>query len=1037
MKKHLMSAVVLIISGVGVLAQEQLLKPYAPPKSALESSERQLTPSRASYYRLTSPEELIARLKGNPDLGSALIRLPAPDGQSHTFVLTPFRMVHPSIRRAYPEMLTARGYDRDRPWVSVAVDWTPMGFHASVRNGKEGRWYIAPLFPGNQQAYQSFYTRDVPVHSEDFISCITEEHDELIDIHRGFNPKSIGDCQLREYQLALACTGEYASFHGNNDAAVFGEMVTAINRVNQILGQDLSVQLTLANKMDMAGNIDLVYNDPATDPYTNGDLSSLIDENQATCDVVIGPTNYDIGHVFTTTGGGIATVFSTCQNGFKARGASGLNNPVGDPFYVDFVVHEMGHQFGARHSFNSSTGNCVQRNGPTAYEPGGGTTIMAYAGICGPTANIQFTTDDYFHGGSLFNIANYLELGFGSSCASILSTSNTEPTVSAGTDFSIPTNTPFVLTASASDANDDFLTYCWEASDLGPTVDGLPTGTETESPLFRSRPPTTEPERYFPRLSDLTNGTVDWEVLPLVTRELSFVVTVRDLHPDGGTVYGCPVQDAMTVNVINTGAQFGVLDPNGGERWQAGSTQMVSWNVAGTNGNGINCANVDVVLSTDGGLSYDQVLASGVPNNGLSSVMVPMLTETDARVMVRCSDNIFFDISDANFSIEQNDYDYRIINNVGTACDGADVVSDYGFILESLQGYTGTVNLSTIGLPGGVSVGFSANPVVLSSDAQVSVNLGLSGIASLPAGSYPFIVRANDGSTTKDQSYSLVVKPLLASAELVSPADGGFLDPEAALFDWEPVPTATSYEWRMYSNPSGTGGFQFATTSNSVLNFGPMLPVNEGDVRYWGIIAFDDDCNPVDQSVSPLFKVQFGTAPVLPVEWLAFQAAPRGKSAQLSWTVRQDEAHVGFTVQRRESPSSAWEDIGWVSAAPGEATAHHQYTDRAVQDGGTYYYRLQQEDQDGQTSFSPIRGVSFGASSRPGIFPNPAKDVATLRGATQFDRYEVYDARGRLMTGGSILDGRAAINLFDFPQGIYQVRLSSANDAVVVRVIKP
>jgi hypothetical protein len=1039
MKKPWFYALFLAISSASLLAQEAPFDAYSPTKSFLTSSDRVIQPDRARFLRLKSPDKLIETLR--PEKGTLSkprqIVLLAPDGQAHTFVLTPYQMVHSSIRRVFPNLLTARGYDRNRPWVSIVVDWTPKGFHASIRSGEEGQWYIDPLVEGNDGLYQSYFTRDLSRASEEFPACITEEYEDHSLQPEFFGPKLVGDCQLREYQLALACTGEYASFHGSSDAEVFGAMVTAINRVNQIFGQDLALQLTLVNQVDMAGNVDLVYNDPTTDPYTNNNFSLLIAENQTTCDAVIGTGNYDVGHIFTTTGGGIATISSTCQNGFKARGASGLNNPVGDPFYVDLVAHEFGHQFGARHSFNSSTGNCSQRTGSQAYEPGSGSTVMSYAGICGSSANVQTNSDPYFHGSSMASIANYVELNFGASCATTLSTANTAPAVSAGGNYSIPTNTPFVLTASANDTDGDFLTYCWEQADLGPAVNGLPSGTESDSPLFRSFPPTTSPERYFPELSSLASGNTDWEVLPRVAREMSFIVTARDFHSaGGGNFYGCPVQDGMSINVVNTGSQYAVLSPNGGENWRAGSNRTVQWNVAGTTGNGINCANVDIVLSTNGGRTFDQVLAASVPNNGSRSIVVPIVTETDARIMVRCSDNIFFDISDANFRIEQNDYDFRPSTDTGFACDGTNTLNGYGLILESLQGYTGTVDLSTLGLPNGVTADFSRNPVPLGSGELVSVTVSLTGVSALPPGSYPFTVRATDGNDPKDQSFSLVTKAPLATAALVSPAEAEFLDPAAAVFDWEDVPNATAYEWRLYDNPSGVGSFQFSTLTRSVANFGPNLPVEAGDIRYWGVIAIDADCNPISQSFSVLSEVRFGTAPALPVEWLTFRAAPRGKTAHLQWTVNQDEEHRGFMVQRRTDEANPWEDLRWIDAQSGSETVTYQHTDRDVREGSTYYYRIRQEDRDGQTDFSPIRSVSFDGPTGTVAFPNPTEDLVNLRTNGEYTIYRLYDTGGRLLREGPVRGGMATIPITELPAGVYQIQVAGPAGGDITRVVK-
>ena len=315
---------------------------------------------------------------------------------------------------------------------------------------------------------------------------------------------------LRIYRLACAATAEYTAYFGGTVPAGLAAIVTAINRVTGVYESELGIRLEL-----VAGNDLIVYMNTGTEPYSNGNPTALLTQNQANLDAVIGSTNYDIGHVFSTAGGGLAGVGVACVAGIKAMGETGTYPPVGDAFYIDYVAHEIGHQFGASHSFNSSTNACGGGNrcATTAYEPGSGSTIMSYAGICS-TDNLQSHSGAYFHSASLEQILSYTTTGAGGSSTSVTSTSNGAPAVSAGPNYTIPMGTPFTLTATGSDPNTESLTYCWEERDLGPSIK-LGTPDNGSSPLFRSFNPTTSPARTFPQLSDILNHTTTpGEMLP-------------------------------------------------------------------------------------------------------------------------------------------------------------------------------------------------------------------------------------------------------------------------------------------------------------------------------------------------------------------------------------------------------------------------------------------------------------------------------------------------------------------------------------------
>jgi hypothetical protein len=392
----------------------------------------------------------------------------------------------------------------------------------------------------------------------------------------------------------------------------------------------------------------VVFVNPVSDPFTaNDDGELLLDESQSVITQNIGAANFDIGHTLSTGGGGIAQVSSVCGNG-KARGVSGLESPVGDPFNIDYVAHEIGHQFGANHTFNATTSACSgNRSGDTAVEPGSGITIMGYAGICGTTNDLAQNSIPYFHAISMDEINIFTTALNGANCVTITNTGNDAPAVNAGSDFIIPKSTPFALTGSATDPNGDALTYSWEEVDTGPA--GNWNNPTDDAPIFRSFAPVAVPTRHFPKLSDQVRGiTTIGERLPSYDRVMDFRLTARDNRAGGGGV--CFDESAVTVDA-NSGP-FVVTFPSApGISWEAGTLHTVAWDVANTNGAPVNCANVSIQLSIDSGYSFPITLLASTPNDGNEQITIPANITTKARIRVMAVDNIFYDISNNNFEI--------------------------------------------------------------------------------------------------------------------------------------------------------------------------------------------------------------------------------------------------------------------------------------------------------------------------------------------------------------------------------------------------
>jgi len=581
---------------------------------------------------------------------AVVMTLPMPDGSTGRFQIQETQLMAPELAAKFPEIRTWTGQGIDDPSATARIDWTPHGFHAMVLSTTFGRVFIDPQSRGDTINYMSYYARDLPPRERRGATRLPP-----IDLgallsgpmrQRSGSVSALSSgTQLRTYKLAVAATGEYTAFFGGTVPLGLAAIVTAVNRVVGIYEVEVAVRMQL-----VASNNLIVYTDAATDPYTNGNGSTMLMENQTNLDAVILPANYDIGHVFSTGGGGVAQLRVPCVAGLKARGVTGSPNPTGDAFWVDYVAHEMGHQFGGNHSFNSVAGNCSggNRNVLTAYEPGSGSTIMAYAGICGAD-DLQPNSDPYFHSVSFDEIVAFTTTSPGNTCGVQTPTFNILPVVTMPPGgFTIPARTPFALTGSATDADGDALTYNWEEYDLGSA--GAP-GRPTFAPFFRSWSATTSPTRTFPRLSNLLGNTLAiGEVLPNTTRALAFRMTVRDNRSGGGgVVYG-----TLAFAVTTAAGPFEVTSPNTNVAWAKESTQTVTWNVANTTAAPVSCANVDILLSTDGGNTFSTPLLAGTPNDGTQLVTLPNVNTTTARIKVACSTNVFFDISNVNFTIGVN-----------------------------------------------------------------------------------------------------------------------------------------------------------------------------------------------------------------------------------------------------------------------------------------------------------------------------------------------------------------------------------------------
>lgn len=567
---------------------------------------------------------------------SLVLKFPDSDGNTRNYIVQEASIMEPALQAQFPEMRTYTGWEKGAPSNTIRFSVTPQtGISIMYFDG----WDITYLdsYTKNNSSYILYKRKDLPKNDRLFECHVEDLLDKNSNLNISAKAPLVSDGFLRTYRLALSATGEYTTFHGGTVPSAMAAMVTTMNRVNGIYEKTISVTMVM-----IANNSSLIYVNSATDPFTNGNPNAMITENQNNTTSVIGSANYDIGHVFGTNSGGLAGLGVVCSTNNKARGVTGSGAPVGDPFDVDYVAHEVGHQFGANHTFRNCGGN---ENNATAYEPGSGSTIMAYAGICGSTLNVQNLSSPYFHAASVVEMNVVIKRT--TDCSVKTSNNNGVPTADAGADYIIPRGTAFVLTGTGTDPNNDSLTYLWEQYDNTNNTQP-PVNTATVGPVYRSFTPTVSPMRYFPNMTSvLANNLIPkWEVTPNVARTLNFSLLVNDNKATGNQ----SANDAMIVTVTNDGP-FTVTSQTTNTSYSAQNPITVAWNVAGTNAGTINTQNVTILLSKDNGLTFNTVLAASVPNNGSAVVNLPNENIPSARIMVKALGNIYFALNPSFFSV--------------------------------------------------------------------------------------------------------------------------------------------------------------------------------------------------------------------------------------------------------------------------------------------------------------------------------------------------------------------------------------------------
>ena len=686
----------------GISAKDTVKQRTLILDAALFRSQLSVASNKQLSARATSPQPTVE------------IDLPLPNGGFVRVKATDSPILSPEMSERYPDIRTWSVVGVDDPAITGRIDFTIKGFHGMLTLADGDTVYIDPDDEQAGNIYRSFSKQENASLFHNNFNCeVHDEHavkssDSLVAPAAKILA-SAPALNRKTYRLAVAGTGEYTASQGGTKALAQASMATTINRVNQIYIRDIGISLQLVSGQD------LIYTNAATDPYTNNSSASALVDDNITNMAAYGSANFDLGHVFTRGSlGGLAYVGVACIGAantsggvldpIKAGGATGTTNPQGESFSIEYVAHEVGHQLGATHTFNSTLNGCGggNRTGTTAVEPGSGSTIMSYSGLCS-SDNVQNNSDATFHFASISQINSYTRGGSGN-CGTDTSTGNQNPVANAGGNYNMPANTPFLLDGSAIGGT----TYSWDQTDTG---SASPINVDTgNNAIIRNLLPSGNEDRYIPSLSKLfSGGSTAGEILPQTSRALNFTYVVRDGSGGIGT-------SSKTITVTNTGSTFAVASQSSATTFATNQSVSILWNTAFTNVAPINCSNVDIQLLRSNGVK--NMLLASTPNDGSEQVTIPATTPTmtGARVMVGCSDNSFFNISSGNVSVQTGVADTTppVISISGAnpvSIPQGSVYTDAGATaIDNIDGVvavstSGTVNTAVVG---GYTITYSA-----------------------------------------------------------------------------------------------------------------------------------------------------------------------------------------------------------------------------------------------------------------------------------------------------------------------------------------
>lgn len=1087
------STLIALLLGFLLHANAQLLQPFLSSKTANgRPKDTNIKSFRSFIFDKNGFENstgIIPHISAVSEVtrSNSIIELPMADGSNQRFYIVEMNVLAKESAAEHPEIRTYDLQSIDGK-ISGRATYSPLGFNVLFLT-PTGRQYISPFSNSDAINHAAYYLKDYYWPDGNPVKCgVDGIGDEPAPSYK--TTTQLGACaQTITYTIAIAATGEFTTWAGSQSNAI-ASITTTISNISLLYSKEVHISFSLVT------NNSIVFTSAATDPYATVSFPTVteLNTNHTTLNTNVGTANYNLGLVFNDGwNGGLAYTPAVCDASVKGGGAAGISgNPAG-PVMEGVVAHEMAHMFSAKHTMSSGTDVACAANVnlPTAYEPGGGSTIMAYAGsVCSGLA-YQNNTDFYFHYNSVAAILSY---AFGAvSCGTTSSASNNPPVLTVpATSYTIPHSTPFELTATATDPNaSNVLTYSFEQYDLAPTyMTAPPSSTATSGPIFRSRPPTTSNTRILPPLADiLANTTNPWEVLTSVTRTVNFKVLARD-----NAQPGCLAEENIAVNVNAGAGPFAITSQNSAANFTANgtNTMTVTWNVANTTAAPVSSSNVNILFSTDNGQTFPYTLASNTANDGTENVIVPNLNTTNGRIKVKGGNNIFFDINNAKVTVTSsctaNGSTFSPSTNViaveGNAALNLSLSPNYGTTMTISGNITSTdptTDLAVVNGSGSSCISFSNQFQydVYTFQVNVAGTYTFAQSGSTPTGTiYNLYENAYDpanpctnfitsngvysGSVSLNGNLSATLSPGITyvmavgtfsstqptvpfayTINVTAPAGGN-------IYNGTPPPGA-GFNYRYVIVNNTTGNIVAIVTTPNLTNVATYLA---GNYTIYGLsVSSSVSQSTLNTYAGGAFSA-FQTAllngticgnlsansilvtiqSLLNLQGIKLFATPSGGNAKLTWHLSGDDDVVNFLVEKTATGSN-FEPIGNVA---GNHSGAYKFMDNKPFQGENYY-RIKATQPSGNIVYSNAALISFKtvASGEALIFPNPVSGTATVR-LPKEDNYDcvLSDVSGRTVKQLSLSDIQFTLDLSSLAPGIYILRCNSTTDHIISRIVK-